>query len=131
MPAPDVALDPAALDALARERLASVRRLHAVRFGGVSAFFALYLVLGGALGMRAWQGNLRLFAVYWSVSLVLWAASRRDDRIARAAALGIAFVDMPAVFFVQLATFPTSNTVTGVAGLPPRASTCSWSSSAR
>jgi PAS domain S-box-containing protein len=109
-------IDPTAVAALANERLVGVRRLHAVRIGGVSAFFALYLILGGALGMRAWQGNLRLFAIYWAVSLVLWAASRQNDRIASAAALGIALVDMPAVFFVQLATFPTSNTVTGVAG---------------
>jgi hypothetical protein len=41
------------------ERLRGVRRINMLRFWGVSAFFALFLLLGGVLRLPAWQGNLR------------------------------------------------------------------------
>jgi len=39
---------------LARERLKNARRTNEVRFWGVSAFFLLFLVLGGLLRLPAW-----------------------------------------------------------------------------
>lgn len=50
---------------LARERAQSARRVNLLRFSGVSAFFLLFLVLGGLLKHPAWTGNLHYFAVYW------------------------------------------------------------------
>jgi Flp pilus assembly protein TadB len=45
---------------LVRERIQSARRINLVRLWGVAAFFGLFLVLGGILGLPAWTGNLHL-----------------------------------------------------------------------
>jgi len=111
---------PAVPDALHREltqeRIQSARRINLVRLWGVSAFFALFLVLGGLLRLPAWTGNLDLFAIYWTITVAVYALSRRAERVARVASLAVAFVDMPMVFFLQWATFPTSPSASGVAG---------------
>lgn len=101
---------------LARERIQSAHRINLVRLWGVSAFFALFLVLGGLLRLRAWTGNLDLFAIYWAITAALFWASRRFPRVAQVASLAIALVDIPMVFFLQWATFPTSPSPSGVAG---------------
>jgi len=101
---------------LARERIQSAHRINLLRFWGVSAFFALFLLLGGLLRLPAWTGNLRLFAAYWVVTLVLFLAARRSDRVARFGTLALALVDVPMVFLLQWQTFPTSPSVSGVAG---------------
>ncbi|PYM92899.1 MAG: hypothetical protein DME08_20065 [Candidatus Rokuibacteriota bacterium] len=82
----------------------------------MSAFFALFLVLGGLLRLPAWTGNLDLFAIYWTITVAVYVLSRRVERVARVASLAVAFVDMPMVFFLQWATFPTSPSASGVAG---------------
>src|SRR5207245_1481083 len=111
---------PAVPDALHREltheRIQSARRINLVRLWGVSAFFALFLVLGGLLRLPAWTGNLDLFAIYWTITVAVYVLSRRVERVARVASLAVAFVDMPMVFFLQWATFPTSPSASGVAG---------------
>src|SRR5262245_5804145 len=111
---------PAVPDALHREltqeRIQSARRINLVRLWGVSAFFALFLVLGGLLRLPAWTGNLDLFAIYWAITVGVYALSRRVERVARVASLAVALVDMPMVFFLQWATFPTSPSASGVAG---------------
>src|SRR5213078_4987279 len=110
---------PVALDALHREltqeRIQSARRINLVRLWGVSAFFALFLVLGGLLRLPAWTGNLDLFAIYWTITVAVYVLSRRVERVARVASLAVALVDMPTVFFLQWATFPTSPSASGVA----------------
>src|SRR5262249_23318891 len=83
---------------------------------GVSAFFALFLILGGLFRLPAWTGNLHIFAVYWTITLLVFVASRRVERVAHVASLAIALVDMPMVFLLQWATFPTSPSASGVAG---------------
>src|SRR5262245_54793176 len=100
---------------LARERVQSAQRIHLLSFWGVSAFFALFLLLGGFLRLPAWTGNLGLFAVYWVVTFALFLAARRSDQVARFGTLAIAVVDVPLVFFLQWETFPTSPSVSGVA----------------
>ncbi len=111
---------PAAPDALsrelARERIQSVRRVNLLRFWGVSAFFALFLLLGGVLRLPAWTGNLGFFAAYWLVTAALFWAGRRTSRGARLGSLAIALVDVPMVFVLQWATLPTSPSPSGVAG---------------
>ena len=100
---------------LARERLKNARRSNTVRFWGVSAFFLLFLVLGGLLRMPAWSGNLLLFALYWLATTAIFLVSRRSERIVLASGMAVALFDAPLVFFLQWATFPTSNP-SGVAG---------------
>ena len=101
---------------LAIERIRLAHGINLVRFWGVSAFFVLFLVLGGLLRVPAWQGNLELFAIYWAILAGMFWASRRSDRVARWASLSFALVDVPIVFFLQWATFPTSPSASGVAG---------------
>jgi signal transduction histidine kinase/ActR/RegA family two-component response regulator len=101
---------------LGHERIRGVRRINLLRFWGVSAFFALFLVLGGLLRLPAWMGNLELFAVYWLITAGVFWASRRFARFAPFTCLTIALVDTPMVFFLQWSTFPTSPSVSGVAG---------------
>ena len=100
---------------LTRERLKNARRSNAVRFWGVSAFFLLFLVLGGLLRLPAWSGNLPLFALYWLATTVIFLVSRRSERIVLASGMAVALFDAPIIFFLQWATFPTSNP-SGVAG---------------
>jgi C4-dicarboxylate-specific signal transduction histidine kinase/CheY-like chemotaxis protein len=98
-----------------RERLKNARRSNTVRFWGVSAFFLLFLILGGVLRLPEWSGNLPLFALYWLATTVIFLVSRRSERIVLASGMAVALFDAPIVFFLQWATFPTSN-ASGVAG---------------
>jgi signal transduction histidine kinase len=102
--------------ALAEERLINARRMNLIRFVGVTFFFALFVLLGGVLALRTWQGNLRYFAPYWVVTALLFVAGRRWDGAARFATWAIALVDMPMVFLLQYATFPTTPDARAVAG---------------
>jgi signal transduction histidine kinase len=112
----DAALSDAVERALASERLRNGRRMNLIRLVGVSFFFALFLLLGGVLGLRTWQGNLHYFAPYWVVTALLFVAGRRWAWGARTASWAIALVDMPMVFLLQYATFPTTPNVAAVAG---------------
>ena len=103
-------------DELAHERLRGMHRINLLRLWGVSAFFALFLVLGGLLQLPAWTGNLELFAVYWVITAAVSWASRRFARLAPLSCLAIALVDTPFVFLLQWSTFPTSPSASGVAG---------------
>jgi signal transduction histidine kinase len=116
--APDrtAATSAAVLRALEIERLVNARRMNLIRFIGVTFFFGLFLLLGTVLGMRTWQGNLRYFAPYWVVTAALYLAGRRWDGAARFASWAVALVDMPMVFLLQWATFPTTPNVAAVAG---------------
>ena len=101
---------------LGRERTQSVRRINRLRFVGVSAFFALFRVLGGILRLPAWMGNLGYFTVYWLLTAALFWAGRRTGRGVRLGSVAIALVDVPMVFLLQWATLATSPSPSGVAG---------------
>jgi GAF domain-containing protein len=101
---------------LARERIHGIHRINLLRLWGVTAFFALFLLLGGVLGLPAWTGNLNLFAAYWLITVLVFWASRRFERLAPFSSLTIALVDTPFVFLLQWSTFPTSPSASGVAG---------------
>jgi signal transduction histidine kinase len=108
--------DAALVRALAEERLVNSRRINLIRFSGITFFFALFVLLGWVLGLRTWQGNLGYFAPYWIVTALLFLAARRWDTAARFAGWAIALVDMPMIFLLQWATFPTTPNVAAVAG---------------
>src|SRR5262245_31231699 len=116
MRAPAAASPDALSRELARERIQSAHRINLLRFWGVSAFFALFLLLGGVLRLPAWPGNLALFAACWVLTLAVFLSSRRSDQVARFGTLAPALVDVPMMFLLQLQTFPTSPSVSGVAG---------------
>ena len=101
---------------LVHEQLRGVRRINLLRFTGVSAFFALFILLGGVLGMPAWTGNLAVFGLYWAIAAIVFSAGRRFDEVASASTLAIALLDTPLVFLLQWSTFPTSPSASGVAG---------------
>ncbi len=101
---------------LRRERVQNARRINLLRCWGVSAFFALFLVLGGLLQLPEWTGNFGLFAVYWVITVGVFLVGRRHEGGARLANLAIPLVDVPAVFFLQWATMATSPSASGVAG---------------
>jgi adenylate cyclase len=90
--------------ALATERVRTARLYNLFRFGGVSAFFALTLLMGVVLENPDWAHNdWTLFAAYWLASgMLLWLAARREA-VARWSGHSIPLMDMPAVFFLQLA----------------------------
>ena len=74
------------------------------------------MTLALVLQRRTWQGNLHFFAPYWVVTAVLYLVGRRHDAAARFMSLAIALVDMPMVFLIQWATFPTTPVPSAVAG---------------
>ena len=102
--------------ALQSERLRNARRINLIRFIGVTFFFLLFVTLALVLQRRTWQGNLHFFAPYWVVTAVLYLVGRRNDSAARFMSLAIALVDMPMVFLIQWATFPTTPVPSAVAG---------------
>jgi len=85
--------------ALETERRLNVRRVGWLSFAVISAFFALYLFLGVVLGITYWASIVRLFGIYWVLVAVLLSASLRSERVGRHAALSIALVHMPMIFF--------------------------------
>jgi len=90
--------------ALAGERLRTTRLFNLFRFVGVSAFFALTIFMGAVLRQPDWLANdWSLFTAYWVASGVLLWVSTRSGAVARLSGLSIPLMDMPAVFFLQLA----------------------------
>ncbi len=101
--------------ALEAERIDNARLISAVRFFCVSAFFALFVVLGGVLQLDFWKDSLGVFTVYFALSLGMYVAGRKSARVVSWISLAIAFVDVPVVFWLQWAQFPSSNPG-GIAG---------------
>jgi adenylate cyclase len=87
--------------ALAAERLRSARLFCLLRFVGVSAFFALALLMGIVLRNPGWANDWALFTAYWAAAGVLLWLARRSDAAARLASAAIPLLDMPAAFALQ------------------------------
>ena len=103
--------------ALAAERLRAARLFNAIRFLGVTVFFALTVLMGIVLRRADWRHNdWRLFTAYWIVALIIWVGGRRDA-IARIAGFAIPFIDMPAVFLLQRTVIPHVGSPGVVAGV--------------
>jgi adenylate cyclase len=90
--------------ALAAERVRTARLFNLLRFIGVSAFFALTLLMGALLKRPDWvDNNWILFAAYWVASTALLWLGARSETVARWSGLGIPLMDMPAIFFLHVA----------------------------
>jgi hypothetical protein len=108
--------------ALATERTRTARLFNLFRFVGVSAFFALTLLMGVVLENPGWVNNdWILFAAYWVASGVLLWLGVRSEAVARWSGLSIPLMDMPAVFLLMSATLVNRENsgfvVGGAAGL--------------
>jgi adenylate cyclase len=108
--------------ALATERTRTAQLFNRFRFVGVSAFFALTLLMGVVLKSPSWVNNdWILFAAYWVASGALLSLGVRSEAVARWSGLSIPLMDMPAVFFLVSATLVSRENagfvVGGAAGL--------------
>ncbi|NTX11499.1 adenylate/guanylate cyclase domain-containing protein [Myxococcus sp. CA056] len=56
-----------------------------------------------------WRTPLGVLAAYLALAVVLWAGARRFPRLGRRPALGLVFLDMPAVFALQSLAIGTAN----------------------
>ncbi|MCP3101787.1 adenylate/guanylate cyclase domain-containing protein [Myxococcus sp. K15C18031901] len=102
--------------ALDDERLRNARQLSRIRFVAVTVMFGLAAVLGLAAGKQDWATYLRPLGAYWTCTAgILWAVAR-SRRFVRWAGLSVAFVDVPAVYWLQSHAIPVSPSPGGVAG---------------
>ncbi|MBU8900542.1 adenylate/guanylate cyclase domain-containing protein [Corallococcus sp. H22C18031201] len=102
--------------ALGRERWANGRHMAWVRLGAVSLLFGVVFYLGRTRGLADWEVYLGPFAVYWLCTAVVGVAVATSRRAAQWAGLSIAFIDVPAVFWLQHLALPVSPSPGGVAG---------------
>ncbi|MCP3165425.1 adenylate/guanylate cyclase domain-containing protein [Myxococcus qinghaiensis] len=68
--------------------------LNRVRAAGTASWWMMSWLLD-------WRTPLGVLAAYLALAVLLWAGARRFPRLARRPALGLVFLDMPAVFALQ------------------------------
>jgi adenylate cyclase len=102
--------------ALEAQRTRTARVLAQVRVAGVAAAFALGLFRTYAAHEQDWRVLVPILGAYAGGALLLFFAVRASARAARWAGLGVAFVDVPMVFFAQWLSLPVSPSPGGVAG---------------
>src|SRR3954469_24247253 len=102
--------------ALEAQRARTARVLAQVRVGGVAAAFALGVFRTYAAHEQDWRVLVPILGGYSAGALGLFAAVRVSARAARWAGLGVAFIDVPMVFFAQWVSLPVSPSPGGVAG---------------
>ncbi|MBZ4333763.1 adenylate/guanylate cyclase domain-containing protein [Corallococcus sp. AS-1-12] len=102
--------------ALDMERQSNGRHLAWVRLGAVGALFSMAVYLGRARELHDWDVYLAPFALYLVCTTVVAVAVTASARIARWASLSVAFVDVPAVYWLQHLALPVSPSPGGVAG---------------
>jgi adenylate cyclase len=102
--------------ALEAQRMRTARVLAQVRLAGVAAALALGLIRTYAAHEQDWRVLLPILGGYAGGALLLFAAVRGSARAARWAGLGVAFIDVPMVFFAQWVSLPVSPSPGGVAG---------------
>jgi adenylate cyclase len=115
---PVVEAETAALvaSALEAQRMRTARVLTLVRLAGVAAALALGLFRTYAAGEQDWRVLLPILGAYAAGALLLFLAVRGSSQAARRAGLGVAFIDVPMVFFAQWVSIPVSPSPGGVAG---------------
>ncbi|NOK37754.1 adenylate/guanylate cyclase domain-containing protein [Corallococcus exercitus] len=102
--------------ALDVERQSNGRHLAWVRLGAVGVLFTMAVYLGRVRGLHDWDVYLAPFALYFVCTIVVAVAVTASTRIARWASLSVAFVDVPAVYWLQHLALPVSPSPGGVAG---------------
>ncbi|MFP2913531.1 adenylate/guanylate cyclase domain-containing protein, partial [Pyxidicoccus sp. 3LFB2] len=102
--------------ALEAERLRNARQMAWIRFVAVTVLFAVSAYLGSFRGLADWRVYLGTFAAYWGLTTAVGVAVVAVPRAARWAGLTLAFVDVPAVYWLQHLAIPVSPSPGGVAG---------------
>jgi adenylate cyclase len=102
--------------ALEVERLRNARQMAWIRLVAVTVLFGVSAYLGYFRGLGDWAVYLQTFAIYWVLTMAVGVAVVRTDRAARWAGLSLAFVDVPAVYWLQHLAIPVSPSPGGVAG---------------
>ncbi|NOK11804.1 adenylate/guanylate cyclase domain-containing protein [Corallococcus exercitus] len=102
--------------ALDVERQSNGRHLAWVRLGAVGVLFTMAVYLGRVRGLHDWDVYLAPFALYLVCTAAVAVAVTASTRIARWASLSVAFVDVPAVYWLQHLALPVSPSPGGVAG---------------
>ena len=100
--------------ALSRARMRGAKQLNQLRLWGVTAFFALKLLLVVVFGLSNWRAGLALLGVYGSVALAIYGAGRVSDQLTYLTGLTIPLFDMPMVFLIQWWSLSTSTNVGGM-----------------
>jgi adenylate cyclase len=115
---PVVEAETAALvaSALEAQRMRTARVLTLVRLAGVAAALALGLFRTYAAHEQDWRVLLPILGAYAGGALLLFLAVRGSAAAASRAGLGVAFIDVPMVFFAQWVSIPVSPSPGGVAG---------------
>jgi adenylate cyclase len=98
------------------QRMRTARVLAQVRAAGVAAAFALGLARTYGAHEQDWRVLLPILGAYAAGALLLLFAVRASTRAARWAGLGVAFIDVPMVFFAQWVSLAVSPSPGGVAG---------------
>ncbi|MFP2933146.1 adenylate/guanylate cyclase domain-containing protein [Pyxidicoccus sp. 3LG] len=102
--------------ALDAERRRNARQMAWIRFIAVTVLFGVSAYLGRVRGLADWEVYLQTFAVYWLCTAVTGVAVATSRQAARWAGLTLAFVDVPAVYWLQHLAIPVSPSPGGVAG---------------
>ena len=102
--------------ALDAQRVRTSRRLAWIRLGGVAMVLALSVYMAYGAHQADWAVNIHIFLAWLLGASLLALAVLRTHAAAQWAGLGIAFVDVPMVFWSQSVSIPVSPSPGGVAG---------------
>lgn len=103
------------LDALKGERRRNARIAALIRLAGVSAVFSIALFLGAFRDRPDWAVYLAPLSLYWAASAGVALLVRLRPDWSSVSGFALAFLDVPAVAFVQAAAMPLSPSAAGVA----------------
>lgn len=101
---------------LLAERLLNARRTHLVRALALGFFVGLFVLLNVIRGDAAWNTDFRALFGWLGLALFFVVGSRRSDALGEWLVLAPAIVDMPFIYWVQRAQYPTTPSPSGVAG---------------
>lgn len=101
--------------ALDKERRRNARWLCSIRLAGVGSVFAIALWYGLGGGLGDWRAALPGFGLYFLLSASLAAVAWKRPSLHRLAGLGLAFVDIPLVYWIQSSSLPVSPSPAGTA----------------
>ena len=102
--------------ALRSERLLNARRTHLVRAVALVFFAGLFAVLAIARGDAAWNTDFTALFAWAALAALFVVGSRVSDTVGDWLVLAPALVDMPFIYEVQRAQYPTTPSPSGVAG---------------
>ncbi len=101
---------------LLAERLLNARRTHLVRAWALAFFVGLFVVLNVLRGDAAWNTDFRALFVWLGLAVCFVVVARKSDALGEWLVLAPALVDMPFIYWVQRAQYPTTPSPSGVAG---------------